>query len=71
MSALRGFVAGALGLTLLEAAVSTQKAASNASGVVSVLTKGIARIVDPTVPLIPDRRSTVQGQGGTPIILAN
>jgi hypothetical protein len=71
MSALRGLVGGVLTLTLLEAAISTDKAANNASGLIKLVTGGLARIIDPAVALIPDRRSRIQGQGGNPIVLAN
>lgn len=62
---MRGFIAGFLSLTILEALVSSSSAVQNATGVFGLLTKGIARIVDPTVPLIPDRRGPGQ------VILAN
>lgn len=71
MSAVRGMVAGVLGLSLLDAAIGTSQAANNASGVIGLVSKGLARIIDPTVALIPDRRSKIQGQGGTPIVWAN
>lgn len=71
MGALRGFGAGVLTLTLLEAAVSSDKAASNTSGGLTLVAGALARILDPAVPLIPDRRSKVQGEGGNPVILAN
>lgn len=71
MSALRGMVAGVLTLSLLEAAISTEKASTNASGLFTLVAGGLARVIDPTVALIPDRRSRIEGEGGNPIILAN
>lgn len=56
MSALRGAILGALGLTLLEAVTSRPQNARNTG---TFFTKGAAvvnRLVDPTVPLIPDLR---------------
>lgn len=54
MSATRGMVAGFLGLTLLEAAVSSQQAAGRVGGLISLASKFVSRVVDPTVPLVPD-----------------
>lgn len=71
MSALRGLGVGFLALTLLEAAVTSQKAASNASGLVKAVTGAINRVVDPTVPLIPDRTATLQAQHPGDTILAS
>lgn len=56
MSALRGLAAGVLSLSLLDALISTDRAANNASGLITVAAGGLRRLIDPTVPLIPDRR---------------
>ena len=56
MSALRGAMVGFLGLTLLEATVSNDKAVNNTSGLIKLAAGAIDRLVNPTVPLIPDRR---------------
>lgn len=71
MSAVRGFVGGVLGLTLLDAAIGTSTAASNVSGITGLISKGLARIIDPTVALVPDLRKSVSKQGGQPIVLAD
>lgn len=57
MSALRGILAGTLGLSLLEAVVSTEAAAKN-TGTLFTLAASVAnRLIDPTVPLVPDLRT--------------
>lgn len=56
MSATRGVVAGVLGLSLFEALVSSQTASKNAGGLFDLAASAINRLVDPSVPLIPDRR---------------
>lgn len=56
MSALRGVMGGVIGLSLLEALVSSQKSAQNASGLFVLAASAVNRLVDPSVPLIPDRR---------------
>jgi hypothetical protein len=68
MSALRGAAAGTLGLTALYALISTRGAAENAGTLFTVLTGAVRRLVDPTVPLIPDRTGTTTHKQ---IILAN
>jgi hypothetical protein len=45
-----------LGLALLDAAVSSTAAAQRAGGLLSGISTCIARVLDPTVPAIPDRR---------------
>ena len=65
MSALRGAMVGALGLTLLEATVSSNTAVSNTSGLIKLASDVIVRLVNPTVPLIPDHRK----QDGKPLAL--
>jgi hypothetical protein len=57
VSALRGVAAGALGLTALEAFVSSPSAGSNAGTLFTLATGVVRRLFDPTVPLIPDRRT--------------
>lgn len=57
MSGLGGFVAGALGLTMLQVAVSN---APNTAAVITVPAKILARWIDPYTPLIPDLRTTTQ-----------
>lgn len=74
MGALRGIAAGTLGLAGLEVLVSSQKAVANAGTLVKLATGFINRMVDPSVPLIPDRRGTVTATGGDTgdtMILAN
>lgn len=58
MSALRGAILGALGLTLLEVLVSNDQAADNAGTLLDLTATGINHMVDPAVPLIPDRRTS-------------
>lgn len=58
MSAVRGVVAGVLGLSLLEAAASSSSAANNAGVLFTASAAVIRRLVDPSVPLIPDRRTS-------------
>ena len=67
MAALRGAVVGFLGLTLLEAAVSSEAAVNNTNTLVGLATKAIRRWMDPTLPLIPDLR----GPGKTPSVLGS
>jgi hypothetical protein len=56
MSAITGAIGGALALLLLDAAVAG-KGSSELGGASKIL-QGAARVlIDPTVPLIPDRRS--------------
>lgn len=54
MSAARGMVTGLLGLTLLEALLSTREATGHVTGTIGALSKGLARWLSPTAPLIPD-----------------
>jgi hypothetical protein len=56
VSALRGAVAGVLALSLFEALVSSQSASKNAGGLFELAAKAVNHLVDPSVPLIPDRR---------------
>lgn len=58
MSATRGVIVGMLGLTLLQALLSTEAATRNTSGALTAVAGGLSRWLDPTVPLIPDRRAT-------------
>lgn len=64
MSALRGMALGAMGLTLLEVLVTSQKATQNFGGVFALIAKGYNRLVDPSVPLIPDLRSPSSSTSG-------
>lgn len=57
MSALRGIVLGGLGLTMLEVVVTSRTATDNATTLANLAASAINRIVDPAVPLIPDRRN--------------
>jgi len=57
VSALRGITAGVLGLSLLEVLVATPAASKNAGSLVTLVTKAMNRLVDPSVALIPDLRS--------------
>lgn len=59
MSALRGLLGGVIGLSLLEATVSSAAATNNASAAVTLVTGALRRLIDPAVPLIPDRRAAV------------
>lgn len=68
MGALRGVVAGGLGLTAMYALISTQQAANNAGTLVTLGAGAVRRLVDPNVPLIPDRTGTTTHKK---IILAN
>lgn len=56
MSALRGVVVGVLSLSALEVAVSNPSAAGNAGRLFTLGASFVNRLVDPTVPLIPDLR---------------
>lgn len=56
MSALRGVIAGGLALTALEALVTSRGAANNAGALFTLTAGAINRLIDPSVPLIPDRR---------------
>lgn len=56
MSALRGVVVGVLGLSALQVLVSSPAAANNAGGAIQLAAGAFRRLVDPSVPLIPDRR---------------
>ncbi|MGO9207642.1 MAG: hypothetical protein ACLQBX_15915 [Candidatus Limnocylindrales bacterium] len=58
MSAAWGAVGGALGLLALKAAVSSRGSAE-LSGGFNIADAAIRVIVDPTVPLIPDRRKQI------------
>lgn len=66
MSAVRGAVAGVLGLTMLQAIVSNQQATSNAGGLVTFVTNALARWFNPYTPLIPDLRKASAAAPGLP-----
>jgi hypothetical protein len=59
VSALRGLLGGVIGLSLLEATISTAEASNNASAAITLVTGAMRRLIDPAVPLIPDRRAAV------------
>jgi hypothetical protein len=71
VSQLRGLVAGGLMLTALEVLVSNRAAAQNASGAIGLVSTVINRLVDPAVPLIPDRNPSLQSQHPGDVVLAN
>lgn len=56
MSALRGLAAGVLGLSALEVFVTSSSAQTSTSALIKIATGTISRLVDPSLPLIPDRR---------------
>jgi len=56
MSALGGFVSGVIGLSLLEAVVSSSQASDRASGVFTGAASLLRHLVSPEVPAIPDLR---------------
>lgn len=64
MSALRGVVAGVLGLTLLDAVVSSESAANNLGTFATLFGGLVNRLVNPAVPLIPNRRTDGLLDGG-------
>lgn len=55
MAGVRGFVAGVVGLSLLEAFVTSKTAPAGLAGGSKLIAGGLARWLDPTVPLIPNR----------------
>jgi len=57
MATMRGVLAGTLGLTLLQAIVSSKEATANASGMITLLSNGLARWFNPYTPLIPELRT--------------
>ena len=56
MSALRGLAVGVLGLSALEVVVANRATASNAGRLFTIASSFVHRLVDPSVPLIPDLR---------------
>jgi hypothetical protein len=56
MSALGGFVSGVIGLSLLEAVVSSSQATDRASGVFTGAASLLRHLASPEVPAIPDLR---------------
>lgn len=56
MSAARGIIAGSLALAALEAAVSNPQSAANTGALFTLAASFVRRLMDPSVPLIPDRR---------------
>lgn len=61
MSATRGVIVGGLALTLLQATLSTAQKSTSGGPIAdafTLITKVFVRVVDPTVPLIPDTRSS-------------
>ena len=67
MRGLRGFVAGLLGLTLLEVVLRNQAANSRVGGLVSGVATGLSWWLDPRKPLIPD----LHPKTPTHIVVAN
>lgn len=63
MGSLRGLAIGVLGLTLTDAILSTDKSAQNAGAIVTGAAGIFNRLVDVSVPLIPDLRVK---KGSTP-----
>lgn len=55
---MRGFIAGILGLTLLEVLVSSKTATQNLGGFFGGAATVFDHLVNPTVPLIPDLRKS-------------
>lgn len=53
---IRGLFAGAIALSLLEALVSTPAAAGNAGVLFTAAAATVRRLIDPSVPLVPDLR---------------
>lgn len=77
MSALSGFVGGVLGLSLLEAVVSSSQATGRVGGLFDSASNVLAHLASPDVPAIPDLRTgaaatttaylaPVPSGGGTP-----
>lgn len=63
MSTLSGVIAGALALVALEAAVSSQDAAGAISATGKAAAGLVGRLVDPTVPAVPDLRGRKTSSG--------
>lgn len=59
MSAVGGFVTGILGLSLLEAVLSSSQATGRVSGALSGVGVLVERLASPEVPAIPDLRLNV------------
>jgi hypothetical protein len=51
---MRGLIAGVLGLSLLQAVTSSPQATANTTGIISFVSHGLARWLNPTTPLIPN-----------------
>lgn len=62
--ALRGAMSAALGLIALQA-VSSKKGSGRISGLLTDVNGLVLRVLDPTVPAIPDRRQPRSGQPAT------
>jgi len=71
MSGVRGLVAGVMGLTLMEAMLSTQQATDNVTGLIGFVSHGMNRWLNPYLPLIPwvKRPPTISGSVGVPGLL--
>lgn len=68
MSATRGLVAGVLALTLTEAVLSSEQHTRNdvVGSTFTLFARAFARLVDPTLPLIPETRKPAgAAPGGT------
>jgi hypothetical protein len=51
---IRGLIAGVLGLSLLQAITSSAQATANSGAIITFISHGLARYLDPNVPLIPN-----------------
>jgi len=63
VSGLRGLVLGVAGLSLAEAVVSRSSSTNNAGAAVTLLSHGLARWLNPFVPLIPDLHAGASTSG--------
>lgn len=57
MATMRGIIAGSMGLAMLQAIVSSEKATENTNSLIGFVSRGIARWFNPYTALIPDLRS--------------
>lgn len=70
MSAVRGMLAGALGLAVMQALLSTSTASSALGGIAGFPAKAIKWFLDPRQPLIPDMRTDKTRSVGAAITAA-
>ena len=54
MAGVRGVIAGVLGLSLMEAIVSSSAGSANTAGIIGFASRGLARWLNPYTPLIPN-----------------